>query len=497
MQLANPQLNVDQALLTQFADFVAKLLGLHFGRHRQNELLRKVCAITKECGYQDANDCMRDLMAGVADGQQIKVLAKHLTVGETYFFREPATFTILEQQILPQLIAARRQAGCHSLRFWCAGCCTGEEPYSLGMLLHRLLPDIEAWQVSILASDVNLQFLEHAATGSYKPWSFRGAQPTWITDYFDATGSEKLQIQARIRNMVSLFPLNLISNTYPSLDNGTSTVDLIFCRNVLMYFDEEQARRIVERLHQSLIGGGWLVVAATEVGRSYFDGFHCTDFEGTSLYHKQHGRPALAPTPRHTSSTLQVEPLPGNVISPARPRGPASEVTDSPVADSPYARAQAHYAQSDYAQVVAALSGYCEHAQAMLLVARAHANLGQLAEAAEWCRQAITLDRCDAASHYLLSTILDEQGHSEEALQTLRRVLYLQPDFVLAHLSLGALGRRLGHMDATRHFGNALQLLATHLPDAILPEAGGITVAQLTAIARMGHGGQHGGRQTN
>jgi len=497
MRLANHQLVVDQALLAQFADFVARLLGLYFAPHRQDELLRKVYAITAAWGYRDANDCMRDLMAGDADGRWIDDLAQYLTVGETYFFRESATFVVLEQQVLPQLIAARRQAGCNSLRFWCAGCSTGEEPYSLAMLLHRLLPDLSAWQVSILATDVNPQFLKQAAAGTYKPWSFRGVQPSWVADYFEASGPDKLQLQARIRDMVSFSQLNLVSNAYPASDNGTSAVDLIFCRNVLMYFDETEAHRTVERLHQSLITGGWLVVAATEVGRSYFDRFHCTDFEGISLYSKQPGRPVKVRVPTRTSSKREAGYRPRAIASPARPHGTGTVAASQPAADSPYAQAMSLYEQGDYAQVVAVLSAHCAHTQAMLLVARAHANRGQLTEAAEWCRQAIAQDRCDPASHYLLSTILDEQGHAEEALQTLKRVLYLQPDFVLAHLSLGALGKRLGHVDAARHFGNALRLLATHTPEAILPESGGITVAQLTTIARIGYGGPRDGRQTD
>src|SRR5215210_5991419 len=148
---------IPDALLDDFSRFVAAQIGLDFPRERWVDLARSVEAAIKDLGFDDAEAAMRAFLSRPVQKHDLEPLVKHLTVGETYFFRDPKIFEALEKQILPELIRTRRAM--RRLRIWSAACCTGEEPYSLAILLTRLLPDLKDWQVTILATDLNTDFL--------------------------------------------------------------------------------------------------------------------------------------------------------------------------------------------------------------------------------------------------------------------------------------------------------------------------------------------------
>jgi chemotaxis protein methyltransferase CheR len=131
----------------------------------------------------------------------LQVLASHLTVGETYFFREKKTFEILTASIVPDLIRNRRGCG-QRLRIWSAACCTGEEPYSLAILLHQIIPDFTDWHVTILATDINERFLQKAAAGVYGEWSFRESPAGFKERYFHRTADGRHAILPEIKKQV-------------------------------------------------------------------------------------------------------------------------------------------------------------------------------------------------------------------------------------------------------------------------------------------------------
>jgi chemotaxis protein methyltransferase CheR len=204
-------------------------------------------------------------------------------VGETYFFRDKQSFDAIEQHVLPALLRAR-ETGERRLRIWSAGCCTGEEPYSIAMLLDRLLPSAETWHITLLATDINPAFLRKAAEGEYGEWSFRST-PDWIRDrYFHPRRGGRFKLDDQIRKRVTFSYLNLADDAYPSLTSNTNAMDIIFCRNVLMYFDAKHARTVVENLRRALVDGGWLIVSPAETSSALFSSFTTVEFEGAILY---------------------------------------------------------------------------------------------------------------------------------------------------------------------------------------------------------------------
>lgn len=449
------------ALLSRLSEFLELHMGLHFPRERWRDLERGLAAASREAGHADTETYARWLLGAPLTKGQIKGLACYLTIGETYFFRDKASLDILAQQILPALLQARAQ-GERRLRIWSAGCCSGEEPYSIAMLLDRLIPDPETWDLTILATDINPQFLRKAEQGVYSAWSFRGT-PGWLKQrYFTRRRDRRFEIAPRIRRMVRFGYLNLAEDAYPSLVNDTNAMDIILCRNVLIYFARERAKQIVSKLHRSLVDGGWVITSPAETSATLFSEFASVQFPDAFLYRR------VAHAGFHPAAAVEV----------ANPWLVDRDATQSQAPE----RAIAPPAiVSGNAGTPA--DGGVDERQMLHHRARACADEGRLAEALAWCEKAIAADKLNPAHHYLLATIEQERGHDEAAERALGRVLYLEPDFILAHVALGHVCLAAGRKpQARRHFANALTLLRACPTDALLPQADGLGVGRLIAI---------------
>ena len=465
------------SLLAQLSDFLEAQMGLHFPRERWRDLERGIVAAFRASGYADVEAFTHWLLSTPLTRSQIEGLASHLTVGETYFFREKRSFEIFEQHILPELLHARAQTE-RNLRIWSAGCCTGEEPYSIAMLLDRLIPDPGNWNLTILATDINPQFLRKAAQGVYGTWSFRET-PGWIRErYFTSLQDGRFEIQPRIRRMVTFSYLNLADDAYPSLVNGTNAMDVIFCRNVLMYFSQKRAKGVIDKLQRSLVEGGWLITSPTETSNVQFSALTAVEFPGAFLYRKLAvaAPPALAAgyqAPWYQVAAVDAE----TSAEPAEPVAFDTAASAFAAEVLPVTGGE-QVAQADAADPCANDDSEMERRQA-----RACADAGRLAEAIAWCEKAISADKLNPAHHYLLATIEMERGQGAASERSLGRALYLEPDFVLAYFALGNLCLSAGRQrEARRHFSNALTLLRAYPADALLPESDGLSAGRLVEI---------------
>jgi len=246
---------ISEITLHRLSAFLAKETGLLFPEERWSDLERKIAAAAQQFGFSDPRECIRWLLSAPITRQQIEILAGFLTVGETYFLRDPGTLEVVEQEILPELLRSRRGQD-RRLRIWSAGCSTGEEAYSIAILLHRLLPDLKNWNITILATDINPAALNRGMAGIYGKWSFRNTPPWFRKRYFSAEAEERFRVIEEIRRLVRFEYLNLAEDSYPSLFSNTNAMDMIFCRNVLMYFTPEMTERVVGKLHRSLVDKG-------------------------------------------------------------------------------------------------------------------------------------------------------------------------------------------------------------------------------------------------
>jgi chemotaxis protein methyltransferase CheR len=486
------QERTSEHLLAQFSELVAGQMGLYFPHERWRDLERGVTAAAQEFGFRDAESCIRDLIASPLSRDQIHVLASHLTVGETYFFREKRSLGILENEILPELIRSRR-GGQQLLRLWSAGCCTGEEAYTLACLLSGLLPDPQDWHITILGTDINPRSLRKAMDGIYTRWSFRDNPPSLTERYFEAITDGRFVVRDRIKKMVTFSYLNLVEDSYPSLPTNTTAMDVILCRNVLMYFAPEVARRVVHKLYCSLMDGGWLIVSPTETSQALFSEFATVNFPGAFFYRKGAARPAAARdfAVPHTQAEFpdlseikavfptKIQPVAAEPQSPTvQPQTPPHSVYD----DALSLHEQGRYAEAEE-KLTALLGQEPAATNAVALLARVYANQGKLAEALAWCEKAVAIDKLNPGHHYLRATVLQEQCILDEAIKSFKRALYLDDHFVLAHFALGNLARNSGkYREADKHLENALQLLREHGAAEVLPDSDGITAGRLAEV---------------
>lgn len=455
---------LSSSLLSRLSEFVATQTGLYFPQERWGDLERGIAAAAPDFNFSDNESCARWLLSATPTRHLNEALASHLSVGETYFFREKQSLGILEEHILPALLQQRRQNE-RRLRIWSAGCSTGEEAYTIAILLDRFITDLKEWNITILATDFNPKFLRKAAQGIYGEWSFRDA-PDWLRErYFKKGRDGRFEIHPRIRKMVTFSYLNFVDDVYPSLSNNTSAMDVILCRNVLMYFTAQRAMQVAGNFHGALIDGGWLIVSPAEASNSLLSPFIPVEFPGAVLYRKM----VNAKSKSGIGDSRVMQPPWETEVSPL----------SLPVARVEPAAVDIRAAEADQLPV---LQPYEREEPSRM--AHSCANQGRLSEALEWCEKAIAADKLNPLHHYLSATILQEQGRHDIAIQSLMRALYLDPDFVLAHFALGNLHQSQGRLrEAQRYFGNVLLLLRKHPQDEILAESDGLTAGRLAEIA--------------
>lgn len=514
---ADSKADLDPTLLADCQRWIDHRLGLHFPPQAWHDLSRHLALLARELGYQASRDLVQDLLTGSGHPRLEQRLTEALTVNETYFFRDPACFQHLANTVLRPLIHRRRVKGPKQLRLWSAGCSTGEEAYSLAMLVDGLLGDADAWQITILGTDVSRENLARARQGVYGAWSFRRvADATSIIEtksrYFQPVPAEVVggkagktrfwRIKAELGSRVRFFELNLAAPFYPDQDRGLANVDVILCRNVLMYFSPAQAIAVLKRLVQCLSDDGILLVGAVDGNYCQSAGLATTNWPGALAIP---ARPCPAPTaeepdrlrsglaqtlPEFTSTLASPPPKKGR-SSPVEPSVPALD-SGQPADHGIRRRASQALADGNYQEAQRLAERYLQQggltlwqeAEAAILCARILANLKQLDEAEYWARQAIQLDRLQPACYWVLATILLERNRREEARDILSKALYLQPDFALAQYLSGLISKQLHHRRrARRDLRNCLEQLALLPQGEAVPEGEGLSAADLRQLA--------------
>lgn len=477
---------------------IAGRLGLHYPPPRLSEMERLLGRAAREAGCPDLDALIDGLFTADPGDRRFELVASALTVGETYFFRDPAIFDLIAEHLLPRFGAAKADES-PRFRAWSAGCCTGEEAYTLAIEFDRRRPQLPGCTLDLLATDINPQFLRQARAGIYRPWSFRGAPPWLQAGYFTPLAGDRFEIRADLRAGIRFAPLNLVEYAYPALQNRTNGMHLILCRHVLMYFTPEQFARSVHHLARCLVEGGWLVVSAAEV--SHIDDPELTPTrlgEATIFVKRGPARrsPAGGPPWFGRDWSLATGPAEGAKARAARgveiggESSPALELAAIPAAADPECPALesgsgAPESTRDVPPAPFPVRGALPAAEGAaaddgLAEARAQASRGELARARESCDHLLRADKMHAATHYLRASILQEEGASAEAERALRRVLYLEPDFIAAHLALASLARSDGRpAEARRHLRTARTLAGRLRPGEIVPESGGLSAARL------------------
>jgi chemotaxis protein methyltransferase CheR len=448
---------------------VARLLGersgLTFAEHRRAGVEQGIRRAMRRAGISAPEQYPSRLST---DDDAFDDLLVELTVGETYFFREPAQFDFIRSQIVPDV--RRRWGPDHVFRAWSAGCASGEEPYSLAIVLDR---EGLAGRSYLLATDISRAALARAREAVYGSWSLRGEGAVAVRPFLRSQG-DRYRLDDAIRRRVSFAYLNLALDVYPSAMTGTWYMDLILCRNVLIYFDRDTIRRVARRLFDALAPGGWLITASSDPPLGEDAPFETVIANQGVFYRRRSGDesiPEPAPWPQVASVPLSVPPDP--LPAPLPP---------TPVLD-PLAAGRRAFDQGDYGAAAEATRPYLAEPAAAVLHVRALANL-DLARAEEVSIEMSAHHSLYPEIHYLQSVLQMELGRDVGAIGSLRRVLYLDRSLAIAHFMLGSLLRRRGdRTGARRAYRNAHALCINRPADEPVPLAEGEPASRLAEAA--------------
>jgi chemotaxis protein methyltransferase CheR len=511
---------IPDELLAQLSQRISAEMGLEYPPDRWKDLRRGLTSALSGLGCHNESECIRQLAATPLSAEQIEVLAAHLTIGETYFWREPNTLAALHEQILPPLIHDRRRTT-RQLRIWSAACSSGEEPYSIAILLERLIPDLSEWNITIQATDINRAVLRKAMAGVYSQWSFRGT-PTVIKErYFRHMIAGRYEILPQIREMVKFSYGNLAQDLTPACIAASQKFDIILCRNVLIYMGATKAHEVISQLTRCLGNKGWLIVSPVETSLVQPGQLKAVNFQSATLFQKsvEETEQPRAPSPRPLKPVTKSLPRttsPGGTPLKGTSAGDAEETfgagpststphrftTRQPLMTRQPLRSREVPGRTTTAVIaytgperrgmtapaltpaVSALTGPSVlTARDMYARARSHADSGQLKDALVWCDKALEADRLVAGVYFLRASILQELGEGAAALQSLQRTIYLDPEFVMAHYALGNWMLMQGKPNEARlHFTNALGLLRAYTPDSLVPESEGLLAGQLIGL---------------
>jgi chemotaxis protein methyltransferase CheR len=472
---------------------VASLLhdaaGLSFDDSRRDSLSFSIAERMNATQSVDVPSYLA-MLAGSDGSKERQALLDEVTIPETHFFRNPPQIRALRKYVLPELL--RQAAAGKKLRVWSAGCSTGEEAYTIAILIRELLPASVDWDIKVLATDVSQRALTAGREARYAERSFVMTEALDRSRWFvmdTTTGS--WVVRDEVRDLVEFRHHNLVNDPPP---HGEEQVDLILCRNVTIYFDRETTRRLMKRLHGQLRDGGYLFLGHAETLWQISDDFTLVSLGDAFVYRRLDESPEgeerrwVLPDRR-----TEDEPRPtradrrrGDTDRRGRPAD-AIEIPKLPRLVTPAM------------PVTAALPTVVPPTRDPLDAVRTAIAEGRYDEAADIAAEVVAATPLWGQAHYLQGVALTNLGRDADALVVLRKTVYLDPEHGFAHFLLGGALERLGEpIAASRSYRAAASTLGRRKLDGIAPELGGRSVAELAALCmQLAHRADQNSRAAN
>ena len=505
----------------RFRDLIEDRCGLHFDESQRPSLSASLRARMQQLGLDRLDDYYDRLQARPAD-EGFRKLINLVTITETCFFRDQSQFRLLRRHILPTLLAERAGQPKPTLRIWSAGCSSGEEAYSIALMLwdmglHLMYPD---WTFEIVGTDVNTEVLDAAKRGVYSARALRNVEGDWLRRYFRPDGPN-FCLNEEVRRGVRFEYGNLTRAPLPRPSSGH---DIVFCKNVAIYFRPEMTRRLVRGLHQSLADGGYLLLGHSESLWQMADGFALVEHERAFCYRKAasdaeaegqadpkpvgRSRSAAAPAKtaarsagaRRRATPPPIEPPPpaGHPNAAAALGTPAGHPNAAAALGTPaprvatagqYERCLRAFRAGEWTEAETSLDALIQSTPtflpAHLLLGGVYAHRGRYEEAREQAERVLRLSDLEPRAHLLLGMIAARRGRLDEALQALRRVLYLDDSLALAHFWLGNLYRDRGDIERACHeYQNVIRDWDRHTLELTEEFASDLTAEQLVNFCR-------------
>ncbi|MDI6735428.1 MAG: CheR family methyltransferase [bacterium] len=438
-------MNDEEFLL--FQDFILQNSGIFVDEIKRDMLRKALLARTTFLNLSGYADYYKFLKYNPRGEEEFKEILNLITICETYFFRDIKHFHTLRHYLLPEIIKRKQAQGSNGIRIWSAGCSTGEEPYSIAITLLEALQPALMWDVEIFASDVSTKALKTAQEGVYSKWSLRSTDRSYIEKYF-IQDDKKYALKDEIKKAVNFEYFNLIREPFPLSKMGDYW-DIIFCRNVTIYFKHESTKRVISNFYNSLQKEGYLFIGASESLYHISNEFELLEIENNFMYQKPDNK--MVQESKRGKITIEkiTATRPSRKIRnedallkkdikaiKAQAKQPA---VDEKIGEL-YKNAQYYFEADMFEKALFELMKIIEctdeHPETYLMLADIYANKEQFDEAERECRKALELDSLLSPAHFLLGIILNKKGKTEEAIKEFNKTVYLDPDFPLAHFNL-------------------------------------------------------------
>ena len=411
------------------------------------------------------------------NGEEIRLFLDEITVKETYFFRDLGQFQALIEYVLPALIEQKRNRN-ESLRIWSAGCSTGEEPYTIAIILQEHFQNILDWDLLIRATDVNVMALQKAKQGIYRKHSFRGVSDFIKSKYFFTDGNSYF-LKDSIKSMVTFDYFNLASDTFLPVGRGNQW-DIIFCRNVLIYFHRERIESLLKRFHAALHEKGFLFLGFSENIFLYSQDFESVHYENSFFYKKKSRvrKPIREP---HIQKPFQRRPKLRTTEKRQNRSGSRTPQPHRKTFDEHMSAINELFSLEKYEQAHRMMSEIRiippeKEIEYLFLKARILSNLSKLDEASHVVNLILQKNSIYKEAYFLKALIFFKLNNIVGSIENFKKVLYVDPDYVLARLYLGDLYRMNGYLErAKREYQNSLITLEKNPKINLGPFAAGFS----------------------
>ncbi|MDR1660136.1 MAG: protein-glutamate O-methyltransferase CheR [Desulfovibrio sp.] len=277
-------LRVSDEEFIQLRDFIYQRCGIFIAENRKYLIENRLSSRIKELNLKSYNEYYNFLRFDVSRKTELNKLFEVVTTNETSFYRNPPQLEIFQHVILTDIVEKCRKAGRKRLRLWSAGCSTGEEPYTLAIILHEVLKsEIAAWDIKITANDLSDAVLNAARRGIYNEYALRTTPPEITSAYFTKDGNV-YRINESLKRIVTFGQINL--NDKEQLKRVEKS-QVVFCRNVIIYFDDDMKRRVINAYYDNLEPDGVLLIGHSESLHNITRAFQLEQYKGTIVYRKR------------------------------------------------------------------------------------------------------------------------------------------------------------------------------------------------------------------
>lgn len=277
------ELKITDQEFANLRDFIYEKCGIYIADNRKYLLENRLGNRLKKLNLRNFEEYYNVLRYDASKSAELKKLFEVITTNETSFYRNPPQLQVFQDKVLADVLGECRKKG-RKLRIWSAGCSTGEEPYTISMIIHELLKsEVGSWDIKITANDLSERVLQSARKGVYNDYTLRTTPKEIAERYFDMNDGVNT-VSQDVKNLVSFGQINLKDKVQLK---RVERSQIVFCRNVIIYFDDEMKKQVINAFYDNLLPGGYLIIGHSESLHNITRAFKPVHFPGAIIYKKE------------------------------------------------------------------------------------------------------------------------------------------------------------------------------------------------------------------